>query len=130
MSQFLEFSNKNVHSRERFEQSCTCSCLVITVCYCSLLGGYWWLLLVPTFSMNDYWHSTNFKLAAGDWIPSATNIVNRLLDMNKYKKNVPLLHVYILIFLLRLIFCSLRNKLNELHRSNHFLKTKYIFCKT
>ena len=26
--------------------------LVVTACYCSLLGGYWLLLLVPTISMN------------------------------------------------------------------------------
>ena len=26
--------------------------LVVTADYCSLPGGYWWLLLVATFSMN------------------------------------------------------------------------------
>ena len=30
---------------------------------------------------------TNVKLAAGGWPPSATNILNRTLDINNYMKN-------------------------------------------
>ena len=36
---------------------------------------------------ETYPEITNVKLAAGGWPQSATNILNRILDMNNYIKN-------------------------------------------
>ena len=34
-----------------------------TARYCSFLGGYWWLLLVPTYTMNKICHRNDSTVA-------------------------------------------------------------------